>query len=445
MKRHLPFQLVWPLFGMLLGQCAGVEPRPAASTALPARPETLVRARLPASEHGETVVDPEDGLSPEEAAFLSLERNPRLRAVRTQRGLAQAEIVAAGLLPNPRFEGAWAGPVGGAEARATGYALDLAWNVTPLVSRGARVQSAEQRSRAVDLEVAWQEWQVAQGARLHAIRLVYLGRRITTAREAADYWQGRLRALREARAAFASTEIQVARAERSLAEWTLQAQELQRQAMIERAALALALGLAPAELPAPQTRWHPPPTAANAADLVAGLETHRMDLVALGYARRSTDSALRAAVLSRFPPIEVGVRATREVDGVQALELALQVALPIFDRNQGEVARQAAQQRQVDAEYEARLAQARSQVRRLAEELRLVEGERVTASAAEEAAIRLASLAERLARSGDLDPSLASDQQDRAFQARLRRLRVEQRYAELQVALSLESGRWLPE
>lgn len=136
------------------------------------RPSGVLRERLPRGTSGEVVLDDRDGLSPDEAAVMAVDQNPRLRAVRADRGIGQAELLTAGVLPNPRLDGALNFPVSGDEAKVLGYGAGLSWNVTPLLSRGARVSAAEENLASIDLVVAWQEWQVAQAARIESRRLV---------------------------------------------------------------------------------------------------------------------------------------------------------------------------------------------------------------------------------------------------------------------------------
>ena len=45
----------------------------------------------------------DDGLSPEQAAVFAVIANPVLRSVRDARGLAGAQIIQAGILPNPQI------------------------------------------------------------------------------------------------------------------------------------------------------------------------------------------------------------------------------------------------------------------------------------------------------------------------------------------------------
>ena len=67
--------------------------------------------------------DREDGLSPDKAAILAVLRNPQLRAVRDQHGIANAQLLQAGLLPDPQVSYSFSAPSGGTAP---------CWRVDPL-------------------------------------------------------------------------------------------------------------------------------------------------------------------------------------------------------------------------------------------------------------------------------------------------------------------------
>jgi outer membrane protein TolC len=371
---------------------------------------------------------------------MAVDQNPRLRAVRAERGIGQAELVVAGILPNPRLDGSLDFPVSGVDAKVLGYGVGLSWNVTPLLSRGARVSAAEENLASVDLEVAWQEWQVAQAARLHAIRSIYGERRVRLARELEQTWQQRLDALRQARAANAVTELEVANAERSFTEARVRRLEIDQQLVAERAALTRALGIDAAREVVLDASFRPVSAAPRSDGLLDELPRRRLDLLALQHAHRSRDEALRAAVIAQFPAVDVGFHAARGVDQVGSAGITLSFEIPFFDRNQGNVAREHARRIQVEAEYDARLLEARADVLRTVRELGLVQEQLVAAREAKEAASRLAELARAAAVSGALSPLLAADILERSYASRLRMVEIEQTLAELQIALAVASG-----
>ena len=118
-------------------------------------------------------VDLADGLSPDEAAVVAVLVNPSLRSVRDGRALSDAQLLQAGLLPNPELALGFAAPTAGVTAgTVNAYTLGLDWEVTGLVGRRAGIEAARASRAAVDLDVAWQEWQVAQAARLAVYALL---------------------------------------------------------------------------------------------------------------------------------------------------------------------------------------------------------------------------------------------------------------------------------
>jgi outer membrane protein TolC len=128
--------------------------------------------------------DLRDGLSPDEAAILAVIANPHLRAVRDRKGLAQAQLLQAGILPNPQITYSLDIPMAGAtQGTVKGYGLGLNYDIVALLTHNAKVDAAAKHLGEVDLDVAWQEWQVAQGARLHLFRLAILNRQLAVAQE----------------------------------------------------------------------------------------------------------------------------------------------------------------------------------------------------------------------------------------------------------------------
>ena len=434
----LAMALGWPLLG-----CVGLAYRPPPGPRPlpePWNPSAELRERVPRAEAGEVVLDERDGLSPEEAAVLAVDRNPRLRAARAERGIGRAELLAAGVLPNPRLASSLDAPVSGKDANVLGYGAELSWNVTPLLSRSARVSAAEESLSSIDLDIAWQEWQVAQAARLHAVRASYLERRATLAHELEETWQRRLDALRQARAARAVTELEVTDAESAYAEARVSRLDLEQQVAAERAQLSRAIGADPARDLVLDVSFTAPAGTPSRETVLDQIPRRRLDLIALQHAHRSHDEALRAAVLARFPPVAIGLRTDRGVDDNVSAGVVLSFEIPFFDRNQAAVARERARRTQLGAEYEARLLAARADALRTLKALDLVAEQLAAARDASEAGGRLAEQARAAAVGGALSPLVAADVLRRSYASRLRALAIEQTRAELRIALALASG-----
>ncbi|MHB1349739.1 MAG: TolC family protein [Anaerolineaceae bacterium] len=159
--------------------CATYHPMPITEETVRARlqPPDMAQMRVLAREIKHPILHPvelkaDEGLSPDGAAVLAVLLNPSLRAVRDQRALSDAQILDAGLLPNPELTYSLDVPTGGDTAgRVDAFGLGLDWNVTSLITRVSKVREAKAQGEAVDLEIAWREWQVAQGAKASVYQL----------------------------------------------------------------------------------------------------------------------------------------------------------------------------------------------------------------------------------------------------------------------------------
>src|SRR5436309_10821445 len=120
-------------------------------------------------------IDLRRGIGPDEAAAIALYSNPALRAIRDRRGLAAAQLIQAGILPNPVVSYARDYVTGGNTAGTiTGYNFTAAWEFTALVPFLPKQTAARKNFGAVELDVAWQEWQIAMNARAAVYRVFSL-------------------------------------------------------------------------------------------------------------------------------------------------------------------------------------------------------------------------------------------------------------------------------
>jgi len=149
-------------------------------------------------------VDLRDGLSPEEAALLAVLINPDLRAVRDQRALASAQLLEAGLLPDPVLAYGQDFPGPGQAGAVTADSLQLSLDLTAILTRGLRRRAARAEQQSVDLDVAWQEWQVAEAAKLSAYSLGTLEPQAESAAGMASLLEENLHALERAGASGAA-------------------------------------------------------------------------------------------------------------------------------------------------------------------------------------------------------------------------------------------------
>src|SRR4051812_34881647 len=132
MKRH---RLGHCLLGsLLLAGCAHYQSQPLSKDSVEqvlAVPDDQ-SLRIAASQFRHPVlqpieINPQSSLSPDQVAVLSVIVNPDLRADRNRRAVAQAQLMQAGLLPNPQLSAGVEPPIGGPDPY-TGYNLGISWD-----------------------------------------------------------------------------------------------------------------------------------------------------------------------------------------------------------------------------------------------------------------------------------------------------------------------------
>ncbi len=383
----------------LLAGCAGYSAQPLApQAALAPSVAALDRARP-----GAPPIPADKALTPAEVAILAVQNSPDLRAVRAQRGVAQAQVIEAGLLPDPVLSGSY-GVLMGGPGIANAIGATLTANVSALITLSARRRAAEAAAMQGDANVVWQEWQTISRAQTLAIDLVE---------------QGRLNSRLDATLVLLRTRGDIATKAVAQGNATLQtlapffAELTALQTEYDAAVLAqdrrwqeldALLGLQPSVRPLLSTELRIPAIpAAEAARLLADLPQRRPDLVALQLGYQSQEAGLRGAVLGQFPTVTLGPNYGNDTSRVETLGPSFSVTLPIFNRNRGQVAIGQATREQLRVEYAARLAAAEGGVRALLANLELLQRQLDAARGGLSQAEALAANAERALRAGLLD------------------------------------------
>src|SRR5207244_10735284 len=85
-------------------------------------------------EFGSQVIDFRGGIGPDEAATIALYANPALRSIRDRRGLATAQLIQAGILPNPVISYGRDYVTGGnTVGTTTGYSFSAGWEFSAVM------------------------------------------------------------------------------------------------------------------------------------------------------------------------------------------------------------------------------------------------------------------------------------------------------------------------
>ena len=370
--------LSWPwlcLLLFLIQACAIYQPMPLNQAAVTARLATpsMEAIQVQAKEIQHPILKPiefdiRNGLSPDEAAILAVLANPKLRASRDQRKLAAAQLLQAGILPNPQFSYNLDFPTGGmTQGTVNAFAYGLSWEITSIVSRGAKMAAAQADAMSVDLDVAWEEWQAAQAAKLQVYHLYFFDQQLTVARQEEEGLRENLDRIKRGADLGFVTVIDLAAAQAALQRMHSTVLSTEQQREHEQLALNQSLGLPAKDIIPLEQKISPPElnTLPPVEKLTDGLEGRRLDLLALKSGYESEEQRLRAAVLNQFPKINIGFAHARDNTDVVSTGFGITIDLPLFDRNQGAIAIEDATRTKLSDEYIARLFEARGEVARI--------------------------------------------------------------------------------
>jgi cobalt-zinc-cadmium efflux system outer membrane protein len=358
---------------VLFAGCQTYQPLPLPEQASLERDVDALRATLPDPQ----AVNLDDGLSMNEAAILAVHANPELLARRKQLGVAQAQLYSAGLLPDPQLGLGIDYPGNDDPSLVNALTASLGIDLLALMTRGAGLDAETAATEQVRLQVLWQEWQVSQQARLLVVKDRSESKKLDLLLNALKNFEAResvsSQALTQGNVTIANAGPDLT----ALLDAGSQLFELRDQHSRTHHELYALLGLEPSAVvefsdlpPAPQAM------AADANQLSEVVQKTRPDLLALQYGYASQEARVRKTVLSAFPALGIGFTSARDTGNIRTLGFGVNLTLPVFSGNRGELKIQRATREQLWAEYQARLAQDYSVISRLLEEQVLLEERR---------------------------------------------------------------------
>jgi outer membrane protein TolC len=362
---------------VVLSGCATYSPLP-----LPAGPDLASRVPLtvdakrlglPALRAYPIVAS--GGLDMTEVAIVAAVNNPDLKAERRKRGLAQAQLFAARLLPDPQLSGGVDYPMGSGAGLSNAFNLGLSYGIRELLLRDAGIAAASSDAQQVDLDVLWQEWQTVQKARLLYVKMRSASHRLELLKQLRQLYAKRYAASSAALKQGNLTMDVVGTDLTALLDADTKLSQTERDINQTRHDLNAILGLSPSvpvrlsPLPRPPARLSPKRYAA----VLGTMQQRRPDLLALQAGYRSQEAKVHGAVLGQFPSLSVGFNRARDTSAVNTAGWAITLNLPVFDRNRGQIAVARATRDQLRQEYQARLDQTVADADRIREEQVLIE------------------------------------------------------------------------
>lgn len=301
-------------------------------------------------------------LTMENVAVLAVENNPDLILARDDLGIAKAQAFSAGLLPDPQIPFNYAVPYSGPDtsiARGAGLGMD----VLPLFTLKMQHQSALAAQRQAELNVLWMEWQAIAQARTLFVQCAANQKML----DVVNHYRG-------------NTQLAYERVYRSLqegndtindtsAQWLVlqnlngQIITLQQQLNQCQHDLRWVLGLSPRQpfkISQPSVVRFPSEIKINKA--LQNVHFRRPDLEALQAGYESQELNFRQAIWEQFPAINVQFVQGRDTGQIQSYGFNVTMSLPIFNRNQGNVAIAKATRKRLYDAYQQRIKAANNDV-----------------------------------------------------------------------------------
>jgi outer membrane protein TolC len=177
---------------------------------------------------------------------------------------------------------------------------------------------------------------------------------------------------------------------------------------------------------------------------VAALPKRRPDLIALQAGYASQEEQYRAAVLSQFPSLSIGFVRARDTSEIYTSGFQINLSLPIFNRNRGNIAVESATRKRLGDEYQTRLNQAYADVAHLRADIAILDRELQRARTALPAAEQAASDAAQAYARHDMTFGTYADATSAALTKRLDIATLQESLAEQRIALQALLGSAIP-
>ena len=383
-------------------------------------------------------------LDMDEVATLAVVANPDLRAARARLGVARAQAFAAGILPNPQFTVDYGFFTGGPGTN-DGYAIGLGQDVLPLLTLSARRTAAERDAEGVSLDLLWQEWQVVSQARTLFVQRSGLERQGAILSTSQSLFSTRYQVSNTAMRKGDEILPVVAADLVSLSAIEIQANDVAQLLLRNRHDLNALLGLQP------ETRLRlAGSSGASRLDVarllprLANLASRRPDILALKLGYAAEEERVRQSIIEQFPKLSIGTSRAKDTTAVFTQTLSVSLTLPIFDRNQGNIAIEAATRERLKLEYQARIDAAFAASARLVSEIALAEAELHVARARTASLETALDQAQPAFKAGNLDGRTYADLQISLVSQRLTIAKLEEAIGEQRVTLQTLVGSELP-
>jgi outer membrane protein TolC len=295
----------------------------------------------------------------------------------------------------------------------------------------------------VDAEQLWREWQVAQKARQLAVDIYWGGRAADLTEREQRLLKGEIAQVRQAVSAGNLTLSALAPLLSADASAAQSSVALRLSRLKDWQALDGMLGLEPSvrfRIARPVTRRLPDDMKA----LVSTLPTRRPDLLALQFGYGAAEEDVRAAILQQFPSLAIGGSYGSDTSKVVSAGPSFNFELPIFNMNQGHIAKARATRELLREKYQAQLDKSVGDATALVAQIKELSRSLGQAKRAADSAEALVATARKAYQSSDLDQRSLSDYEMTALQRSIEVIDIERQLDEDRVFLAIELGLDVP-
>lgn len=311
-----------------------------------------------------------------DAATLTVINNPDLKAAVEGLKVADAKLFASRLFPDPRLTWSIDDPMSHMIGLVSAYSIMPSFDIQALILHRSSIAGANASRQQSILSVEWQAWQLVQKARDLFIQGSFFDEKLVLLERNKALFQQDYEREKRALAAGDVTSPAVSAELVALTDADRDLRVLRRLAAENRIALAAVMGIRPEiKFQYGDFDQRLPPKVENASFLLTSLPERRPDLLALHAGYESQEAAVRRAILAQFPSFSLGVTRSRDNTNVNAIGVGVTMTLPVYNRNRGEIAIQKTTRAQLRAEYQARIDQTISDVRKLQSDIGLLKQE----------------------------------------------------------------------
>jgi len=331
----------------------------------PGKPATAIKERSAA------IV--KDGLTAETAVEAALLNNPAFKARLEELGIAQAEMVQAGLIENPVVHASWRFANGGG-ASGTGREIGISMNLIDLLTLPLKKSLASGQLEQAKYRLGKEVLDLVADTKAAFYEADAAGQELALRRQVVESLEAAVTLAKRQREAGNLSRLNLSTELAAYHEATLEQAKAETRVVAARERLALLTGL-------PSAVGHGGPAEAEALPaedpaleaLESAAVAQRWDLQSARREPSVLKQALRIDRLNFFSSVDVGVDSEKEFDGAFGVGPSVAFSLPLFDRRQASRARLKAQLRRSlsslsalenEVRLEVRVAHARLRVAR---------------------------------------------------------------------------------